>query len=36
MAGKSNNNELERKNKQLEKEVLEYIRKTKELSRKQK
>jgi hypothetical protein len=30
------NNELERKNRQLEKEVLEYIRKAKELSKKRK
>jgi len=36
MAGKSTYNELERKNRQLEKEVLEYIRKAKELSKKQK
>ena len=36
MAGKLNYNELERKNKQLEKEVLEYIRKAKELNKKQK
>ena len=34
MAGKSTYNELERKNKQLEKEVLEYIRKAKELNKK--
>ena len=34
MAGKSNYNELERKNRQLENEVLEYIRKAKELSKK--
>jgi len=36
MAGKPTYNELERKNKQLEKEVLEYIRKAKELNKKQK
>ena len=36
MAGKSNYNELERKNRQLENEVLEYIRKAKELNKKQK
>ena len=36
MAGKLNYNELERKNIQLEKEVLEYIRKAKELNKKQK
>jgi hypothetical protein len=36
MAGKPTYNELERKNKQLEKEVLEYIRKTKELKKKRK
>jgi hypothetical protein len=36
MAGKPNYNELERKNKQLEKEVLEYLRKAKELNKKQK
>jgi len=36
MAGKPNYNELERKNKQLEKEVLEYIRKAKELNKKRK
>jgi hypothetical protein len=36
MAGKSTCNELERKNRQLEKEVLEYIRKAKELSKKRK
>jgi len=36
MAGKSNYNELERKNRQLENEVLEYIRKAKELSKKRK
>ncbi len=36
MAGKSTYNELERKNRHLEKEVLEYIRKAKELSKKQK
>ena len=36
MAGKPNYNELERKNKQLEKEVLEYIRKAKELDKKRK
>ena len=35
MAGKLNYNELEQKNKQLEKEVLEYIRKAKELNKKQ-
>ena len=34
MAGKSTYNELERKNRQLEKEVLEYIRKAKELNKK--
>jgi len=34
MAEKSTYNELERKNSQLEKEVLEYIRKAKELSKK--
>ena len=34
MAGKPTYNELERKNKQLEKEVLEYIRKAKELNKK--
>jgi hypothetical protein len=36
MAEKSTYNELERKNRQLEKEVLEYIRKAKELSKKRK
>jgi len=36
MAGKSTYIELERKNRQLEKEVLEYIRKAKELSKKRK
>ena len=36
MAGKSTYNELERKNRHLEKEVLEYIRKAKELSKKRK
>ena len=36
MAGKPTYNELERKNKQLEKEVLEYIRKAKELNKKRK
>ena len=36
MTGKSTYNELERKNRQLEKEVLEYIRKAKELSKKRK
>jgi hypothetical protein len=36
MAGKPTYNELERKNKQLEKEVLEYIRKAKELDKKRK
>ena len=36
MAGKSTYNKLERKNRQLEKEVLEYIRKAKELSKKRK
>jgi hypothetical protein len=36
MAGTPTYNELERKNKQLEKEVLEYIRKAKELNKKQK
>jgi hypothetical protein len=36
MAGKPTYNELERKNKQLEKEVLEYIRKAKELDEKRK
>ncbi len=36
MAGKSTYNELERKNRQFEKEVLEYIRKAKELSKKRK
>ncbi|MEE4600418.1 MAG: hypothetical protein V2J65_03985 [Desulfobacteraceae bacterium] len=36
MAGKPSYNELERKNKQLEKEVLEYIRKAKELNKKRK
>ena len=36
MAGKPSYNELERKNKQLEKEVLEYIRKAKELYKKRK
>ena len=36
MAGKSTYNELERKNRQLEKEVLDYIRKAKELSKKRK
>ena len=36
MAKKPNYNELERKNKQLEKEVLEYIRKAKELNKKRK
>jgi hypothetical protein len=36
MAGKPTYNELERKNKQLEKEVLEYIRKAKELNQKRK
>ena len=33
MAGKPTYNELERKNQQLEKEVLEYIRKAKELNK---
>jgi len=36
MAGKPTYNELELKNKHLEKEVLEYIRKAKELSKKRK
>ena len=36
MAGKPTYNELERKNKQLEKEVLEYVRKTKELNKERK
>jgi len=36
MAGKPTYNELERKNRQLEKEVLEYIRKAKELNKKRK
>ena len=36
MAGKLTYNELERKNAQLEKEVLEYIRKAKKLSKKRK
>jgi len=36
MPGKSTYNELGRKNRQLEKEVLEYIRKAKELSKKRK
>ena len=36
MAGKPTYNELERKNKQLEKEVLEYVRKQKELNKKRK
>ena len=36
MAQKSTYHELERKNRHLEKEVLEYIRKAKELSKKQK
>ena len=36
MAGKPTYNELERKNKQLEKEVLEYIRKAEELNKKRK
>ena len=36
MAGKPTYNELERKSMQLEKEVLEYIRKAKELNKKQK
>jgi hypothetical protein len=36
MAGKPTYNELERKNKQLEKEVLKYICKAKELNKKQK
>lgn len=36
MAGKSTYIELERKNRQLEKEVLEYIRKAKELGKKRK
>ena len=36
MAGKPTYNELERKNTQLEKEVLEYIRKAKELKKKRK
>ena len=36
MAEKSTYNELERKNRHLEKEVLEYIRKAKELSKKRK
>jgi hypothetical protein len=36
MAGKPTYNELERKNKQLEKEVLEYIRKVKDLNKKRK
>ena len=34
MAGKPTYNELERKNKELEKEILEYIRKAKELNKK--
>jgi hypothetical protein len=34
MAGKPTYNELERKNKELEKEILEYIRKAKELDQK--
>jgi hypothetical protein len=36
MAGKPTYNELERKNKQLEEEVLEYIRKVKDLNKKRK
>ena len=36
MATKPTYNELERKNKQLEKEVLEYIRKAEELNKKRK
>jgi hypothetical protein len=36
MGGKLTYNELERKNRQLEKEVLEYIRKAKELNKKRK
>ena len=36
MAGKPTYNELERKKRQLEKEVLEYIRKAKELNKKRK
>ena len=36
MAGKPTYNELEQKNMQLEKEVLEYIRKAKELNKKRK
>jgi len=36
MEGRPTYNELERKNKQLEKEVLEYIRKAKELNKKRK
>ena len=36
MAGKSTCNELERKNRHLEKEVLAYIRKAKQLSQKRK
>ena len=36
LAGKPTYNELERKIKQLEKEVLEYVRKTKELNKERK
>jgi len=36
MAGKPTYNELERKNRQLEEEILEYIRKAKELNKKRK
>jgi hypothetical protein len=36
MAGKPTYDELERKNKQLEKEILEYVRRAKELNKKQK
>ncbi|MEJ2169624.1 MAG: hypothetical protein P8X90_29315, partial [Desulfobacterales bacterium] len=36
MAGKPTYNELEQKNRQLEEEILEYIRKAKELDRKRK
>ena len=36
MTGKSTSNKMEQKNKHLEKEVLEYVRKVKELSKERK
>ena len=36
MGGKLTYNELERKNRQIEKEILEYLRKAKELNKKRK